>query len=270
MKKIVLITGASSGIGKAAALEFAGKGFIVYGAARRVSEMSDLLTRGINVVELDVTNEQSMVSCVGHIIDKEGCIDVLVNNAGYGSYGAVEDVSIDEARRQFEVNLFGLARMTQLVLPSMRQNKFGRIVNVSSIGGKVYTPYGSWYHATKFAVEGFSDCLRLELSPFGIDVIIIEPGCIKTAWGQIAADNLNKTSAKGAYAQNASRVARKMAEMYAGDNLTKPVIIARTITKVVMARKPKTRYVVGYMAKPSLFFRWLLCDKMFDRMIKSM
>lgn len=270
MGKVVLITGASSGIGKATALEFAKKGFTVYGAARRVGEMTDLLAQGINTVELDVTNECSMIGCVNHIIEREGCIDVLVNNAGYGSYGAVEDVSIEEARRQFEVNIFGLARMVQLVLPSMRQNRLGRIVNISSIGGKVYTPYGAWYHATKFAVEGFSDCLRMELSSFGIDVIVIEPGCIKTPWGQIAADNLNETSAKGVYAANAIRVARKMAEMYGGSSLTKPEIVARTISKSVMARKPKIRYAVGYMAKPSLFFRWLLCDRAFDRLIKWM
>lgn len=269
-KKVALITGASSGIGKATALEFARRGFVVYGAARRMNEMSDLLAQGIHTVELDVTDEHSMVSCVTQIMEKEERIDVLVNNAGYGSYGAVEDVPIGEARRQFEVNLFGLAYMTQLVLPSMRQNKFGRIVNVSSIGGKVYTPYGAWYHATKFAVEGFSDCLRMELSSFGIDIIVIEPGCIKTPWGQIAADNLVKTSAKGAYAENATRVAHKMAEMYGGDNLTKPEIIAQTISKAAVARKPKTRYAVGYMAKPSLLLRWLLCDRAFDRLVQGM
>ena len=164
-------------------------------------------------MSLDVTDEESMVNCVREILDKEGRIDVLVNNAGYGSYGAVEDVSMEEARRQVEVNLFGLARMTQLVLPSMRQNKYGKIINISSMGGKVWTSFGAWYHATKFAVEGFSDCLRLEVEPFGIDVIVVEPGGIATDWGVIAAEKLRTASAKGAYKEAANKSADNMVKL---------------------------------------------------------
>lgn len=269
-KKVALVTGASSGIGKSTALELKNRGFIVYGAARRTENMNDISKDGINIISLDVTNEESMVSCVNKIIRKEGRIDVLVNNAGYGSYGAIEDVPIEEARRQLDVNLFGLARMTQLVLPSMRKNKFGKIVNISSMGGKITTPFGGWYHATKFAVEGFSDCLRMEVEPFGIDVVVIEPGGIKTDWGVIAAENLKTTSAKGAYAEKANKTADGMAKMYTGNSLTKPEVIAKTIGKAVTVRKPKTRYLIGYGAKPAVLLKRALSDRAYDKVAQKM
>ncbi|EKF33795.1 oxidoreductase [Bacillus xiamenensis] len=267
-KKVALITGASAGIGKSTAIELNKKGFIVYGAARRKEMMEDLTSQGISIISLDVTDEESMVNCVREILDKEGRIDVLVNNAGYGSYGAVEDVSMEEARRQVEVNLFGLARMTQLVLPSMRKNNYGKIVNISSMGGKVWTSFGGWYHATKFAVEGFSDCLRLEVEPFGIDVIVVEPGGIATDWGVIAAEKLRAASAKGAYKEAANKSADNMVKTYSGSNLTKPEVIANTIVKAVTVTKPKTRYLVGFGAKPMVFMKNLLGDRMFDKIIK--
>ena len=156
---------------------------------------------------------------------------MLVNNAGYGSYGAVEDVPIDEARRQFEVNVFGLARLTQLVTPTMREQGAGRIINVSSIGGKFYEPLGAWYHATKFAVEGFSDSLRLELAPFGIQVVIIEPGPIITEWNTISRDSLVETSRGGAYEERAGRVRQTMERGDTGWAGTQPVVVARKILK---------------------------------------
>ena len=269
IKKVALVTGASSGIGKSTAVQLKDKGFIVYGAARRIEKMEDLEKLGINVVSLDVTNEDSMSSCVDTILKKEGRIDILVNNAGYGSYGAVEDVSLDEARSQLDVNLFGLARMTQLVLPSMRKHEFGKIVNISSMAGKVTTPFGAWYHATKYAVEGFSDCLRMETAPFGIDVIIIEPGAIQTNWGMIAADNLKNNSSTGAYKKSANRVVHYLKNNYSGTNLTKPEFIAKTIVKSVTVSKPKTRYLVGYGAKLSVFFKRLLTDRGFDLLIQK-
>lgn len=269
-KKVALITGASSGIGKETALELLKKDFIVYAAARRTDKMQDLTAKGIHPISLDVTNDESMINCVNEIIKKEGRIDVLVNNAGYGSYGAIENVPMEEARRQVEVNVFGLARMTQLVLPSMRKNKFGKIVNISSMGGKVWTKFGGWYHATKFAVEGFSDCLRLELEPFGIDVIVVEPGGIKTDWGIIAAQNLKTASANGVYAEAASKSADGMIKNYTGTQLSKPELIARTICKAVTVRKPKTRYLVGFMAKPMVFIKNIFGDRVYDRMIKAL
>jgi len=207
MNKVVLITGASSGMGKSTANILKNQGYIVYGAARRMEEMQDLKSQGIHIVPLDLTKDDSIVLCVNTIIDKEGRIDILINNAGYGSYGTVEDVSIAEAKRQFEVNIFGLARITQLILPKMREHNYGRIVNISSMGGKVYLPLDAWYFATKHALEGWSDCLRLEVKPFGIDVVIVEPGGIKTPWGLIAAESLRETSGKGAYATFANSVA---------------------------------------------------------------
>ena len=193
-KKVVLITGASSGIGKETAKLLVENGHIVYGAARRLDKMNDLKEAGIKLLEMDVTNDESMVNGIQKIMETEKRIDVLVNNAGYGSFGALEDVPISEAKYQFEVNIFGLARLTQLVLPYMRKKQSGKIVNISSMGGKFGEPHGAWYHATKFAVEGLSDSLRMELKQFKIDVVIIEPGAIKSEWGGIAKENLLKVS----------------------------------------------------------------------------
>ena len=177
------ITGASSGLGKEIALRLLEEGYTVYGAARRVEQMQDLAERGASVLQLDITQEDTLGAAISRVIVESGGIDVLVNNAGFGLYGAVEDTSLADARYQFEVNLFGLARLTQLVLPHMRDRGSGRILNMSSMGGKIYTPLGAWYHASKHALEGWSDCLRLEVAPFGIDVVVIEPGVIRTAFG---------------------------------------------------------------------------------------
>ena len=206
--RVALVTGASSGIGEATARRLQEAGFTTYAVARRVDRMAGLAEEGVHTFAMDVTDDASMVAGVQRIIDEQGRIDVLVNNAGYGSYGAVEDVPIDEARRQFEVNVFGLARLVQLVVPHMREQKSGRIINISSIGGKFYEPLGAWYHATKFAVEGFSDSLRLELAPFGIHVVIVEPGPIITEWNTLSRDSLVEASRGGAYEERAHRVSR--------------------------------------------------------------
>jgi len=269
-KKVALITGASSGIGESAAVLLHKAGFIVYGAARSVEKMKSLEEKGISVISLDITDEDSIVNCVKSIIEKEGSLDVLVNNAGYGSYGAIEDVPMDEARRQFDVNIFGLARLTQLAIPGMRENRFGKIVNISSMGGKVFTPFGGWYHATKHALEGWSDCLRMEVKPFGIDVIIVEPGGIKTPWGIIAAENLKKTSGSGAYAEQAIKSAEGTAKMYNSNRLTQPDVIGRVILKAVTAGRPRRRYVKGMGAKPALFIRKWFGDGVYEQMIKAM
>ena len=187
MAKGALVTGVSSGIGRMVAQEPKNAGFKVYAAARRVDRMADLEKDGFTPVALDPTKGESIVECVNTVLSKEESIDVLVNNAGYGSYGAIEDVPLEEGRRLFDVNLFGMARLIQLVTPAMRKNHYGKIVNISSMGGKIWTKFGGWYHATKYAVEGLSDCLRMELKPFGIDVVVVEPGGIKTGWGIIAA-----------------------------------------------------------------------------------
>lgn len=267
MSKVILVTGASSGMGKSAAFQLKSQGHIVYGAARRLEEMNDLKDKGVKTLSLDITNEASVKACIDEILKNEGRIDVLINNAGYGSYGAVEDVSIEEAKRQFDVNLFGLARITQLVLPAMRQQKSGRIVNISSMGGKVYTPMGAWYHATKHALEGWSDCLRLELKEHGIDVVIVEPGGIKTPWGQIAVDHLRKTSGKGAYSNLANSVANNMEKMYSSSQLTDVDVLGAEIAKAATVASPKTRFAKGYMAKFSILSRRLISDRLFDKII---
>ncbi|WP_206734504.1 oxidoreductase [Ancylomarina salipaludis] len=270
MTKVVFVTGASSGMGESTAILLSKQGYKVYGAARSVNKMKKIETHGISIISLDLTNDESIVKCVETILSKEGRIDILINNAGYGSYGAIEDVPIDEARRQFEVNIFGLARITQLVLPSMRKNKYGRIINISSMGGKVYSPFGAWYHATKHALEGWSDCLRLETKPFGIDVVIVEPGGVNTPWGPIAVENLKKISGKGAYSERVNKTLAFMNKSYGSNKLTTPEELAKVITKAATTKKPKTRYAAGYMAKPSLFMRKWLSDKMFDKMILSL
>jgi NAD(P)-dependent dehydrogenase (short-subunit alcohol dehydrogenase family) len=267
MKKIVLITGASSGMGKETALLLAQNGYIVYGAARRVDKMSGLQQAGITTLAMDVTNEESMVDGINQIIAKEGKIDILINNAGFGSYGAVEDVAITDARYQLEVNLFGAARLIQLVLPYMRQQCWGKIVNISSIGGKIATPFGGWYHASKFALEGLSDSMRNEVRPFGIDIILIEPGGIKTEWGSIAFDNLIKNSSNSAYKEPVTKFANSFKDV--NDKTPEPIIIARLIKKSIEAAKPKARYSAGYMAKPALIGRKLLSDRIFDKMMMS-
>lgn len=267
MKKVILITGASSGMGKVFAQDLAKEGHIVYGAARRTDLLDDLKQKGVHTLTLDVTNDESMKSCVQTILEKEGRIDVLVNNAGYGSYGTIEEVSMEEAKRQLDVNVFGLARMTQLVLPGMRKQKSGKIINISSIGGKIATPFGAWYHASKFAVEGMSDSLRLEVAPFGIDVVVIEPGGIKSEWATIAYDNLIKTTENTAYKDMADKF-KKAFETTVSKN-AEPEVISRLVSKAISAKRPKTRYVGGYMAKPALFFRKWFGDRTMDKVLLS-
>jgi len=268
MNNVVLLTGASSGIGRETAILLLEKGYIVYGCARRINMMDDLIGKGLHPVKLDLTDNSSIELCVRQIIEERGEVGILINNAGYGSYGAVEDVAIDEARRQFEVNLFGLARLTQLLLPYMRKAGSGRIINVSSVGGKIYSYFGAWYHATKHALEGFSDVLRIELKEFNIDVVLIEPGLIKTSWDEIAVQHLIDTSNGGAYESLASGVAEAFKENYKNNNSSKPDIIANTIYKAVKAKKPKTRYHSGKMAGTALFARRIFSDRMFDLFLK--
>ena len=268
--RVALVTGASSGIGRATVLDLIGEGVTVYAAARRVEKMRELESAGVHIVQMDVTSEESMVQGVEGIVGDTGRIDILVNNAGYGSYGALEDVPMEEARRQFDVNMFGVARLTQLVLPGMRKRGYGKIVNISSMGGKIYTTFGGWYHATKHALEAWSDCLRLETKPFDIDVIIIEPGGITTPWGTISAENLRRTSDAGAYADWARKAADRMERRYESGKLSPPEVVSRAIVRAVTARRPRTRYAVGYMAKPSIVIRSLLSDRVFDRLVTAM
>ena len=269
-KKVILVTGASSGIGKATAEQLIAEGNIVYVAARRIDKMKDLQKKGGTSIKMDITSEEDVQKAVNTIIENEGRLDVLVNNAGYAIYGPVEEITIEEARRQFDVNIFGLARLTQLVIPHMRAQKSGTIINMSSMGGKMYTPLGAWYHATKHALEGWSDSLRLELKQFGIDVVIIEPGGIKTEFGDVMLDPLNKRSGEGPYKEMVHALIKGTEETYNNSKISPPSVIAKAVSEAVNARKPKTRYRRGYMAKPAVFIRTVLGDKVWDKMIMSM
>ena len=264
---VALVTGASSGIGEETVKRLLNAGYVVYAGARRVERMQPLEAAGARLLALDVTDEASVTAAVTSIIQQAGRIDVLVNNAGYGSYGALEDVPIEEARRQFDVNIFGLARLIQLVLPTMRAQRSGRIINISSVGGKLGEPFGSWYHATKFALEGLSDCLRMELRQFGINVVIIEPGAIISEWNAIARDGLMKFSGDGSY-RDSARAYVKFMESADGSRLpSPPSVVAKTIVKSVRSSKPKTRYETGGGARMVLFLRRVLSDRAFDSMM---
>lgn len=265
--KVALITGASSGMGKDFSLRLLDEGYIVYGVARRIERMSDIEGAGGHTIKLDITDDSSIVATVDQIIKEQGRIDVLINSAGYGSYGAIEDVPIEEAKRQFEVNIFGLARLTQLVLPHMRKNNFGKIINISSIGGKLHGPLGGWYHASKFALEGLSDCLRFETKQFGIDVIVIEPGGVESEWGDIALNAAMERSGSTAYSETAKGF-KKIMETF--KKQASPKVITDLVMKALRAKKPKTRYSAGTAAKPMLFMRKILSDRMFDNLFYLM
>ena len=268
MKKVVLITGASAGMGKETAKLLVQNGYRVYGAARRVEKMDDIKKIGVKPIYMDITEDETVVSSVNQILaETNGRIDVLINSAGFGSHGAIEDVPIKDAKYQLEVNVFGAMRLIQLVLPSMRENKFGKIVNVSSVGGKLAGPLGGWYHASKFALEGLSDSLRNEVRPFGIDVILIEPGAIKSEWSNIAYDNLIKTSGKGAYKDMASKFANVIKN--SDDKSSDPIVIAKLIKKTIESKNPKARYAKGHLAKPILCVKKITSDKLMDKILAS-
>lgn len=269
-EKVILITGASSGIGFDAAQMLARQGHRVYAAARRTALMEPLKELGVHVIGMDVTDEASMVQGVEAVIQAEGRIDVLVNNAGYGYLGAIETVSMEEARRQLEVNVFGLARLTQLVLPYMRKQGSGRIVNTSSIAGKMVIYMGGWYNVTKFSVEAFSDALRMEMRPFGIDVVMIEPGAIKTDWGPIAARHLKESSAGTAYEEVGTQWASNIDWFYKTNMLSKPSVVAKTISRTVNKRHPKTRYRTGRFSHVGVFFNAIMPDRWWDAIMRKL
>ncbi len=268
--QVILLTGASSGIGYDTAIALAEQGHKVYAAARRIERMEPLRQYGITPLRMDVTDEQSMQQGVQTILSNEGRIDVLINNAGYGYFGAIENVPMDDARNQLEVNIFGLARLCQLVLPSMRAQHSGRIINTSSVAGKSVLYYGGWYHVSKYAVEAFSDALRMELKPFGIDVIIIEPGAIKTNWGIIAADHLAETSEGTPYAESGKMMADNLRNMYLSPSLSDPAVVRKAICKAVNSRRPCTRYRIGRLSGAIVFFHWLLPTRLWDAMMRLM
>ncbi|MBR1850591.1 MAG: SDR family NAD(P)-dependent oxidoreductase [Bacteroidales bacterium] len=262
--KVILVTGASSGIGFDTAQRLAAMGHKVYAAARRVELMEPLRNDGVEVLSLDVTNEQSMSAAIDTILTREGRIDVLFNNAGYGYFGAVEQVAMAEARRQLEVNVFGLARLCQLVIPIMRRQGSGRIVNTSSIAGRSVFLFGGWYNVSKYSVEALSDAMRIELKPYGIDVVMVEPGPIRTDWGIIAARHLRESSADTPYAELGSRWANTMDWGYTGNLFSGPDRVAAAACRAITARRPRARYVVGRYARLTLALHALLPTRWWD------
>ena len=269
MKKVILITGASSGIGKDTALSLIKEGHVVYGVARRLEMMKDIVQAGGHAIKMDILKERNIDDVVNQIIKEQSRVDVLINNAGYGLWGAVETISIDEAKRQFDVNIFGLAYLTKKIIPIMRKQKSGKIINMSSMGGKVYTPFGAWYHATKYALEGWSDCLRIELKSFGIDVILIEPGVIKTEFQDVMMNSTVERSIGTPYEKKLKALEKATQEMYARGIGSPPSTITKLIIKAINSHNPKRRYVGGLFAKPMLFIKKWFGDKMYEKAIMS-
>ena len=268
-EKVILITGASSGIGLDAAQTLVRQGHRVWAAARRVELMKPLKNDGVHILRMDVTDEASLQQGVEAVIQAEGRIDVLVNNAGYGYFGAIENVPMAEARRQLEVNVFGLARLTQLVLPYMRKQDSGRIINTSSIAGKMAFYMGGWYNVTKYSVEAFSDALRMEMKPYGIDVVMIEPGAIKTDWGVIAARHLKESSVGTTYEESGIRWADNMDWFYQTNMLSSPKVITKAISRAVNSRHPKARYCRGRFSFIGRVAHILMPARWWDAMMRQ-
>jgi len=267
--RAVLITGCSSGIGRATAERLAGRGWTVYATARRLDAISQLADAGCHLLELDVTDDESMRRAVAEVESRESAVGVLVNNAGYSLSGAVESVPLENARRQFETNVFGLARLSQLVLPGMRAQGWGRIVNVSSMGGKLTFPGGGWYHASKHALEALSDALRFEVRGFGVDVIVVQPGLIRTGFAEAAAGSI--PVGHEPYSAFNAAVGAATAGAYEGGLGRRlgggPETVARAIDRAISAKRPRTRYRVTPSAPLLLTLRRLLPDRGWDAVV---
>lgn len=272
ISKAVLITGCSTGIGRATALRLARGGWPVYATARRLESIADLERDGCKLLQLDVTDPESIAAAVAAVEDAEGAVGVLVNNAGYGLHGAVETVPLEDVRNQFETNFFGLVDLTQRVLPAMRAQGWGRIVNISSMGGKLTFPGGAFYHATKHAVEALSDALRFEAAPFGIDVVVIEPGLIKTEFGDTAINTVDNTEIEaGPYGFFNQSVMLKIHGAYNGklaNTASNPDSVARVIGKAISAKRPRTRYPVTAGARILMGLRRVLPDRAWDSLMR--
>jgi NAD(P)-dependent dehydrogenase (short-subunit alcohol dehydrogenase family) len=270
----VLITGCSTGIGRATAEHLAGSGRVVYATARRLESIADLEARGCKTLALDVTDEESMAAAVAAVEAEHGSVGALVNNAGYSQSGAVESIALEDVRRQFETNVFGLIRMCQLVLPGMRRAGAGRIVNVGSMGGKLTFPGGGVYHATKYAVEALSDALRFEVKGFGVHVVLIEPGLIKTNFAEAAVGTIasDVPGDGGPYAEFNGAVAASTAGVYEGPLARLgggPDTVARAIEKALAAKRPRARYPVTASARLMMGNRALMPDRLWDGVMST-
>lgn len=273
ISKAVLITGCSTGIGRATALRLAKAGHTVYATARKVETLQDLAAAGCKVMALDVCDESSIRAGVAKVEQEQGAVGVLVNNAGYGSEGPIEEVPMEEVRRQFETNVFGLTLLTKLVLPGMRKQGWGKIVNLSSMGGRMTLPGGGFYHATKYAVEAISDALRFEVQGFGIDVVIIEPGPIKTEFGDTA---IARVAALGGptspYKEFLTVLQRQIRDAYEGPMgrlAADADAVAKAIETAITASRPKTRYVITVAAHVMMGLRRWVGDRGWDAVMRT-
>ena len=270
----VLISGCSSGIGAATAETLVRAGHTVYATARRTETLADLEALGCHALALDVTSEDSMIAAVKAVEADQGKVGTLINNAGYGEYGPIEEADLDRVRTMFETNVFGLARLTQLVLPAMRRSRSGRIVNIGSMGGRITFPVGGFYHASKYAVEAISDALRVEVKPFGIDVILVEPGLIRTNFERRVNESLEMaTPPHGedtAYADLLAASDKNSTGGYANDYVTtSPEAVAAVILRAVESPRPRSRYVVTSAAKALINLRRFGGDRVWDATIRS-
>jgi NADP-dependent 3-hydroxy acid dehydrogenase YdfG len=269
----VLITGCSSGIGRASADLLVKAGHTVYATARRTETLAELEAAGARVLALDVTSDASMAAAVEHIEAEHGRVGTLVNNAGYGEYGTIEEADLDRVRKMFETNVFGLARLTQLVLPGMRRAHRGRVINIGSMGGRMTFPVGGYYHATKYAVEAISDALRNEVRRFGIDVVLIEPGMTRTGFE----DNVHSSVANGAGTEADSPYAELLASNAANTSggysnplmATGPESVARVVLKALESEHPRSRYLLTPVAKAMVTARTLGGDRVWDTLVKQ-
>ena len=265
-QKVVLITGTAYGIGKSTAELLIDKGHIVYGGDILVEENLYLNDIGGTALEMDVTNQEHIDKAINQIISEKGRVDVLVNNAGLGVYGAIEDVSMEDIYYQYDVNLFGLARVTKAVLPHMREKESGLIINISSVLGETYGPLAGWYLSTKHALEGWSDALRVELKEFDIDVVVVQPGAINTNFSNVTKTYIDKYRENSAYQHLYGEPITDTGNEVLS-NQSDPIVIAKVINKAMNARNPKTRYAAGAYSKIGIFLRKIMTDKMFDRFI---
>ncbi|MBA2326287.1 MAG: SDR family NAD(P)-dependent oxidoreductase [Actinobacteria bacterium] len=271
--RTVLVTGCSSGIGRATAERLAGRGWTVYATARRPESVKDLGDAGCRLLALDVCDEGSMEAAVRAAEGETGPLDALVNNAGYGEYGAVEEVPLEAWRRQLETNVLGVVRMAQLVLPGMRERGSGRIVNISSMGGRLVFPGGGAYHASKFALEALSDALRFEVRPFGIKVVVVEPGLIKTGFGDTVAGTLGENRRSGGpyhgLNQTLDTVSRNAYEGPMARLAVGPENVAKAVDKALSRRRPRPRYIVTAGARMVLGTKTVLSDRGFDGFLRA-
>ena len=274
ISRVVLITGASSGIGRATALRLVAHGWRVYATARKIDDLAELAQAGCLPLALDVTDEDSMVAAVAQVEQAEGAVGILINNAGYSQSGAIASVPLAQVRREFETNVFGMARLVQLVVPGMRRQHWGKIVNLSSMGGRLTFPGGGYYHASKYAVEALTDALRFEVAGFGIDTILIEPGLIRSRFGETAATSITSTApTDDPFAEFNATVAKVTQTTYTSGFLARlggtPEDVAATIERAIAARRPRARYLVTPSARVLLTLRRILSDRQWDAFLRG-